>query len=257
MRLVSTLVGTLIISWMTPLNASSPPRAAIAAGYKKLIFSDNFRRFDIGRGGRGAHTWYAGLWYKGVPPAAKIQDKGGFVRLVSLDGKKRGLGTEIHTLARTPQGRSTLFRFGYFEARIRATADLQNFGSFWLESYDHTLDQGQGPWRRYCEIDIAEFGGSINGYAASVIDWIDKKPHQTPWPPVHRIPASNRLDKWNVYGLLWEPGKLSFFFNNQLIRSVKSPPPCDEQRLFMVLSGAKNGGNADKYIDVDWVHVFN
>lgn len=240
------------------VGATAPvpvPKQAAAAGYKSVIFSDDFSRADIAGQDKRSHRWYSGLWYKAIPPEQYIKQMDGFVRLSTLEGNRRGLGVEIHTLGRSRGQASTLFQFGYFEARIRGNLDPMNWGAFWLESESHTRDRTEGPWPRYCEIDIAEFGIRSDGYAASTHDWIDKKSHQSPKNPFVYLPSAN-ISQWNVYGLLWRPGQLDFYFNNKLVRSIPSPPPCDKQKLFMIINAAKNGGAARQNLDVDWVHVF-
>lgn len=241
---------------ITPAVGYAAPAPAVAAGFNKLIFYDNFARTDISYDGKGSHKWYTGLWYKAPPPVDRIRQMSGFLRLTSLDGTQRGLGAELHTLARSPSGTSTTFHFGYFEARLRASGDPRHWGSFWLDSEAHARRTSKALGERNCEIDIAEFGIRRNAYATSVHDWRDRKSAQTPWPPTRNLSSKADVSKWNVYGMLWTRDRINFYFNNELVASVETPGICKTDRQFLIFSAAKNFGIDKQILDIDWVKVY-
>jgi hypothetical protein len=233
-----------------------PPQAA-AAGYDRLVFSEDFDSLDLSPDGGGNHKWYNGLWYRDPvdPDRFTIQD--GYLRattqMTPMDG------TPMSFLTTWPRkrgaGRPRLFQFGYFEARIRFAPGPFNWPAFWLLARDRTRNDGKGGKGRWCEIDIFE-GGRQRYFQGTVHDWRDNV--STDNPNQHQMLADTEdLSQWNVVGALWEPGKISWFFNNRLLHTAPSPSVCDEQKLFLIVGAQKRAfGPLPTSVDVDWVHVY-
>lgn len=227
------------------------PREAVDSGYKHLVFEDQFDRLEL------VSKWHNGLWYDHPSPSSKIEVKDGHLRLTSKDGDGRGKGTNLHTLTRKgDKGLSTTFLHGYFEARMRVSEDELNWGAFWLEAVRHTGDTMAGPWVRYCEIDIAEFGPGRDVYYVSVHDWVEKKSHKTPTNSKIILPDGTKKNEWNRYGLLWIPGRIQFFVNGKLMRTIDEPAQCAKERMFLVLTSSKHGAEHDQSADFDWIRVY-
>src|SRR3954452_5608643 len=117
------------------------------------------------------------------------------------------------------------------------------------------------------EIDIFEgqggepltFNGSIHEWNGTTEIW-----HNTPnWV---YLPASNDFSQWHTYGVLWVLGKVSWYYDNQLLFSANTTAVFDQQDFFLVLSmveganwtaGNMTGVTASTLnLNVDWVRVW-
>ena len=80
------------------------------------------------------------------------------------------------------------------------------------------------------------------------------------------LPASNNFAAWHTYGLLWTPGTMTFYYDNQAMYSTNVPAIFDQQNYYLILS-SQEGANwtygdlqgvtaSSMYLNVNWVHVF-
>ena len=232
---------------------AAPPQEAIAAGYTHLVFSDEFDRLDLSPDGGGKHRWYGGLWYQSpIDPAGRFSARGGIATMTTPAGKK---STVMSSFAPKPDGTSTLFHYGYFEARMRYSFNPAGGGTFWLESENATWYRLRKQFSPYCEIDVIEPQKGIR-YGFSVHDFYAlNKSNETPIGFSDHHPMTN-AEEWTTYGMLWQPGRISFYRNGVQTGSVPAPAVCDQQRLFLVAGSEKHADAAEQMADFDWIHVY-
>jgi beta-glucanase (GH16 family) len=238
--------------------SSQVPAPAAAAGYERLVFADEFSDLDLSPDGGGTHRWYNNLWYRApvAPGNFTIQD--GYVR-ASANVMPQTVTSMafLTTWPRKPGVKPRLFRYGYFETRLRFSPDRFNWPAFWLLSRDRTRTGGEGGKGEWCEIDIFE-GGRPHIFWGTVHHWNGKtNKSQTNDNAFMPLPEGADMTQWNTVGALWQPGRISWYFNGVLMGSAPSPKVCDDQKLFLIVGAQKRaGGPQSTSVDVDWVHVY-
>jgi len=211
----------------------------------ELVWFDEFTDFDLSRDGRGEHKWFNGLWYSRPAPLDRFSISDGALRL-STHQKQ---GAVITTLSPRVDGADTTFRHGYFEARLAMSANSASWPAFWLFSKEHARGTDGRHW---CEIDIFEL--FANKYGGTIHDWNNGRNNQNQ-NNLAAFPAGTDLSTWHTYGLLWEPGKVTWFFDKHPLMSAASPTVCDTQNLFLILNASTRDPSIDQYLLVDWVAV--
>lgn len=230
-------------------TAFSLPVEAIDAGFTQEVFRDEFCDLDLAPDREAAHAWYNGLWYNPPSPSEQISVSDGALKLETGQGEK---GATIATYSPKAKSGGATFGFGYFEASMRWTPDPRNWAAFWLFSSEHASGTDQNRW---CEIDIFEnYGSSV--FVGTAHDWDDYVSSRNR-NHYHHLDQPIISTDWNRFGLLREPGKLTWFLNGKPLFSAASPEVCDRQQLFMVLSAQKHGGTDNQDLMVDWVRVYS
>jgi hypothetical protein len=252
---LSGLLATTLLVCASTAHPEIPDRRS-QAGYTKLVFKDNFDRLDISRDGGGRHRWYNGLWYRdpATVGAFKVR-KGILTATTDIHPLNTTRMSFLTTWAHKPSGKSRLFRYGYFEARLRFKPGEHNWPAFWLESASRTsFDQDAGDLE-WCELDIFE-GGWNGRFQGTVHHWKDNKSSSNDNQHT-KLGFGVDQSQWNTYGMLWEPGIITWYFNDEPIIVAASPPICDQSDMFLIIGTQKRkGGTKPESIDVDWVHVF-
>lgn len=254
-----------IAAGATPAPAPVPAPAA-AAGYDELVFSDEFSALDLSPDGGGAHRWYNGLWYRAPVDRGNFTIQDGYVRATTnimpltvtsmafLTTWPRKTGPR-KTGPRGKEVAPRLFHYGYFEARLRFSPGRFNWPAFWLLSSERTKTGGEGGKGEWCEIDIFE-GGRPNIFWGTVHHWKEgrSEANANAFMP---LPAGADMTQWNIVGALWQPDRVSWYFNGALMGSAPSPKVCDDQKLFLIVGAQKRAyGPLPTSVDVDWVHVY-
>ncbi|MCC5843061.1 MAG: glycoside hydrolase family 16 protein [Verrucomicrobia bacterium] len=159
-------------------------------------------------------------------------------------------------------------RYGYFEARMKLPTARGLWPAFWLMP-DRGAESGLNIWRRRdtgvgaMEIDImehlTEWGpGRMNaaahwdGYGASHKHWGTTHVFYGPTP-----------DGWHTFGLLWEPGKLTWFIDgkkvveweNERISNVAGYIKLNTQMGGWATSDVDVDSLPD-FFNVDWIRVW-
>lgn len=228
-----------------PPPTGGAPAQAQAAGFKNLVFGDEFNSLNISPDGTATAPWYNGIWYESPSPASRYTLNSGALTATVLPSDPHEAW--LTTLNRGG-GQSGLFNLGYFEARMKWNNVPDNFSAFWLESSEHALANAS----LFCEIDI--FEAYQNGvFVGTVHDWIGNNSTQNNnnWHPV-----GVDMTQWHTYGLLWTTDTITWYFDNQPLMSWPTPTVCKTQKLFMLV-GAQQRAHANQVnLDVDWVHVY-
>ncbi len=116
------------------------------------------------------------------------------------------------------------------------------------------------------EIDIFEGqGGQPHTFYGTVHDWINRA--STSNQDNHfALPADVDLSQFHVYGMLWTPGRISWYLDNRFLHAEATPAVLDKQHFFMVFSmqegvdwkmGDTSGvKHSQMALNVDWVRVW-
>jgi Glycosyl hydrolases family 16 len=250
--------------------AAGPPPPPPAAGYR-LVFHDEFDSLDMSPDASGNHAWYANVWFNFKPrPIGNISASDGILHLKWTRGQKSD-DTSIESAS--PDGRYFhAWRYAWFEARMKWDAVNGSWPALWLlpiqgprreDKYDGRPDTG--------EFDIFEGQGNRpSTFFGTIHHWVnntkDVENNAAGGKNAFPLPAGNDFSQFHVYGMLWEPGKVTWFFDGRPLESVKTYPIFDKQEYFLVLgsqvganwtAGNLNGVESDSItMDVDWVRVW-
>ena len=243
---------------LTAIAQTPPPQAP---GYH-LAFCDDFNTLSISPSGSGrSYTWYDGIWWqRTVAPLSAITNANSALTLTWLQGNTGSYETSISTLSRDAKFGHT-FRYGYFEARMRWDVTNGAWPAFWM-----IPKQAANGAQETGEIDIFEGqGDNPHTYYGTIHDWIGKS-HTSNSQNWHKLPNTVDFSQWHTYGLLWTPGKVTWYFDNEELHSAPTPAVVDRQDFFLVLGmqeganwteGSMSGVNASSmHLNVDWVRVW-
>ncbi len=250
-------VSLLLLSLVSAYAQTAPPQAA---GYK-LMFSDEFDSLNLSPTGTGSYTWYPGIWWSASLPLPSLTTDSNSVLDLAWSSGGGLYETDISTLSHdATQGHT--FRYGYFEARMKWDVTTGAWPAFWMvpkQAAQGVTDTG--------ELDIFEgqgsqpstFYGSLHEWKGTTEIW-----HNSPnWI---KLPVTNDFSQWHTYGVLWVPGKVTWYYDNQALFSANTTAVFDSQDFFLVLSMAE-GANWQKgnmtgvsatslQLNVDWVRVW-
>jgi len=245
-------------------DVSAPPQA-VAAGFSRLIFDEDFSTFQVRPDGL-SYNGKSGVWTNGLgffspsPPRLITWDGPGLLTLSSEHGAAGVINTHLRNWPRGSSAGSTVFHFGYFEASMRLVGDHpapDNWASIWLFSAEHQ-EKAANP-DEWSEIDIFE-SGFHPAYSAAVHDWhfngkVFENPEQS--PPYHawaRIPRSVDLTQWHTFGALWRPGEVRYYLDNVFVHAAPTQAINDSQPCSLILSVRGNGSSKAQF---RWAHVFH
>jgi len=247
---------TLQVSTLTP-----PPQAA---GYS-LAFSDNFTPLNLSPNGEGDYTWYQGLWWNtGTSPSSDISSTKSSLTL----NWENGQGTsDTDVSACSPNGLYChAFRYGYFEASMLWDPTTGSWPAFWMLPVQDIT--GLGSADESGEIDIFEGQGATpNTYFGTIHDWkngVDIANNES--TNAYPLASTVNLTQYHTYGVLWVPGTITWYFDNQPLYSAATYPIFDQQNFYPILSsqegvdwtyGDMSGVTASSIpLNVAWIHVW-
>jgi hypothetical protein len=255
----------------SPASAASPTPSPPpqVAGYT-LVFQDDFAVLDISPDGSGNHAWYDGLSYQQiVAPLSNISAANSILTLIWRNGQG-GFETTIATSA-PDASYYRAWRYGYFEARMNwQNTTMGAWPAFWMlpvegitgaDITSGVTDAG--------EIDIMEgHGGSDpNTIYGTIHEWQNNiDVYNNTASNAYTVPGGVDLSQYHTYGVLWTPGTVSWYFDNQLVNSAGTTPVFDTQTFYLVLGsqegvqwtyGDLSGVTAPSLqLQVDWVRVW-
>jgi hypothetical protein len=238
---------------------SGPP--AEASGYR-LVFADDFSASSVSPNGTGKFNWYEGLWWEPPAPASNFLIANGVATLAWSRTQKPD-DTSLTSLSR--DGRNYhAWRYGYFEIRMKWDPVQGSWPAIWMlpvqNIRDATTQSG--------ELDIFEGQGATKRvFYGTIHEW---KQHQdirnNKGSNIYHLPPHVDLSQFHIYGALWTPGKVTWYFDDQRLFSASTYAVFDQQDYYLILS-SQEGANW-KYGDlsgvaasrmtmtVDWVHVW-
>ena len=255
----STQSATQVESIAVALSStiSPPPQAS---GYN-LAFSDDFTSLDLSPNSYGNYTWYnPGMFWQNPAPYSNIAVGGSAVTLTWTRGQSPA-NTSIATAAKDASYYRA-WRYGYFEARMKWDAVTGSWPAFWMMPI-------QGITCGKCEegeLDIFEGQGTSGMYYGTIHDWYAGGGQRQNSPNYHPFPSGTHVTQYHTYGVLWVPGQVTWYFDNQAVGSAPTYPIFDQQNYYLIL-GSQEGVNwsygnttgvtaSSISISVDWVHVW-
>jgi hypothetical protein len=263
---VAMAVSTLFLSFSIAAVASGPTPPTQAAGYS-LVFYDDFLNFNLSPDGTGQYTWYPGE-YGVKPPSPFRATVASSVLDLNWTRGQSPANTSISSCS-TDGTHCTTFRYGYFEARMKwdvtpgawPTFMLSPVQSIWGATENGELDIFEGAASSW---DYQTFYGTIH-------DWVTE--NGTPIDVAnngasngHKI-AGVDFSQWHTYGVLWAPGKVTWYFDQQPVLSASTYAIFDKQDYYLILTsqvgsttwvaGSTSGVTANAInLYVDWVKVW-
>jgi beta-glucanase (GH16 family) len=237
------------------------PTPPLQATNCKLVFEDEFNAPAL-----IGDTWHEGVWwYHKHAPLSNISTADSALSLQWKRGQEAD-DTSIATLGRHDPNFAA-WRYGYFEARMRWDVVNGAWPAFWLipaqDANDQAIYKGT---KETGEIDIFEGQGDHpHTFYGTIHDWVNLHDHANK-NNEFILSKSTDFSQFHVYGLLWTPGKVTWYLDNQPLHSEVTPPIFDRQDFFLVLSmgegqdwkaGNLSGVTATSMkMDVDWVRVW-
>jgi hypothetical protein len=235
-------------------SRARPPAPIAGRGYR-VVFEDPFKRLR-------RRVWDNREWYSPPPPARSQYVRRGVLHLVS----RRSQG--FRNIAVTTFSSRKLFRFGYFEARMKWTRGNGSWPGFWMLS--NAWARGPGDCSspaRAAEIDVFEgygnhprvFTGTIHRNSAT---------HVCPSPP-NAINSNNwqprRVNltrRFHTYAMRWTPARVTWFLDQ---RRIMSWPVFEttNTRMFLLFTMYIGGQSSpdestpnELHTKVNWVRVW-
>ena len=258
------LTSTLLLAPEVSL-ADTPVPPPQAAGYR-LMFFDDFVNLNLSPNGSGLYAWYKGLPWE-TPPAQFNASVDSSVLTLAWEKGQKLAETTIKSCSHNGQ-HCPAFRYGYFEARMKWDVTTGAWPAFWMlpaQSISGATETG--------ELDVFEGQGDpydSQTYYGTIHDWVVKNGAATDvanngHANHYKIPGVD-FSAWHTYGVLWVPGKVTWYFDDQPIITATTYPIFDQQNFFLLLGsqeGAswtlgnlKNVTSSGMNLNVDWVRVW-
>jgi glycosyl hydrolase family 16/Big-like domain-containing protein len=252
-------------------STSGPTPPPQAAGYH-LAFGDEFDTLNLSPTSYGNYKWYnPAMWWHNSAPYANIWAANGEANLLWTRGQSPA-DTGISTAAKDGSYYKA-FRYGYFESRFRWDTVTGSWPAFWMIPVQNIFnkDRNSSGIKDSVEVDIMEAqGASPHEVDVHVHEW---KGDVAGGPATHDVGPAGfgyntqaDLSQYHKYGVLWVPGRLTFYFDDQPIYSVATPAIMDQQDYILILGsqeganwsyGNLNGVTANMIaVKADWVRVW-
>lgn len=253
----ATVSWTVTIFTTIPTSANPP---AQASGYT-LDFHDEFDALSLSPNGSGSYNWYPGLWYydaSSIPPSSQFSVTNSVANLKWSQATGQP-ASELSTLQNDgATGRK--WRYGYFEARMKWDVQAGAWPEFRLDSglsgatSSTSIDvfQGQAAQPHTFNASVSAYSGSTQTFESS--------------PTSADLPTSTDFTQFHTYGVLWTPGQVTWYFDDQKLFSSAVPTASDAQSYYLILGmlegvgfnlGSTTGVSATNLnLYVDWVRVW-
>jgi hypothetical protein len=270
------------------------PAPAVAAGFTRLAFEDDFTTPDSIAPTRDASSGYKWYWSTDTNPwsvdtaatAASIANgnhggganasaRGGVLTMTGPGFPNGGIltvpGNALnHAGAVLPAEGDGCWSHGYFEAYLQfkidgnQSTDLSNgWPAFWSWSAQGLKGYGYGSSSvttdNWSEIDFMESYGTIFGNTPG--NW-GATMHQWPANASNGTATQHTDDEWHTYGCAWSStgsgtGQVKFFFDNvQVGQTILSGANQTQFSLENMYQFVVLGTGVNWDMNVDWVHVW-
>lgn len=246
-----------IIVTVSSTHLTPPPQAS---GYN-LVFADNFNTLNLSPTGYQNYNWYnPGMFWEAPAPYSNISATNSILNLIW----KNGQGTSDTSISTAAKGGWPYhaWKYGYFEARMRWDTVTGAWPAIWLIPV-------QGITCGHCEqgeLDIFEGQGATpNIFTGTIHDWNSPTGNHSQGQNYNL--GSVDLSQYHTYGVLWVPGMVTWYFDNQALYSYRTYPIFDQQNYYLVI-GSQEGANwsygnlsgvtaSSIGVHVDWVRVWH
>jgi hypothetical protein len=232
------------------------------AGYK-VVFSEDFDSPSVSPTGDGNYAWYNGIWWEKPSPAANISIADSVLVLNWTKGQTPN-DTSITTLSRdATHGHS--WRYGYFEVRMRWDTVPGAWPAIWLMPVQHANDHTV---KEAGELDIFEGQGATpHTFYGTIHHWTNgEDANNNKKSNYFELPKTVDMSQYHVYGLLWRPGLVTWYFDNQPLFSANTYSVFDAQDYYLIIGsqegldwtyGDLSGVSSSKIaVNVDWARVW-
>jgi len=157
------------------------------------------------------------------------------------------------------------WRYGYFEARLKWPKNSMGaWPAFWMIPIQNINGSST-----FGELDIMEGQGGAypNTVFTTIHNWVNgvDKNNNNATSAVN-LPSGTDMSQYHTYGVLWTPGHVTWYFDNQAINSASTYPIFDTQNYYLLLTnqvganwsvGNMSGVTAtDIQMQVDWVRAW-
>ncbi len=234
----------------------------------RLVFADEFETLDLGTSEDHAsaqpHMWYEGVWFNHHHvPLESFSIRNSALSIAWKRGQPQPDSSIATFSLHNPQYYA--WRYGYFEARMKWKTQPGAWPAFWLIPVEGAAENGP---HEAGEIDVFEGQGSEpHTFFGTIHTWKGSQ-HLASTSSRNRFPLPVDTDfaEYHTYGLLWVPGRVTWYFDGEPLHSEATYAIFDRQNYFMILAmqegvdwqaGNLTGVKARSLtLAVDWVHVW-
>ncbi|MBV8817517.1 MAG: glycoside hydrolase family 16 protein [Acidobacteriaceae bacterium] len=234
-----------------------------------LVFVDEFDTLDLGTRDDSLsakpHKWHEGVWFSHQHAPRDCFNVLNSTLLLRWNRGQKQPDSSISTFSRNSSSYSA-WRYGYFEARMKWKPQIGAWPAFWMVSVPRVLEATED--EESGEIDIFEGqGGEPTTFFGTIHRWrgsqeLASSSARNRFP----IPANTDFATYHTYGLLWVPGRVTWYFDGVPLHSESTYSSFDTQKYFIILGiqegvdwnpGNLTGVTADTLsLTVDWVRVW-
>jgi hypothetical protein len=264
-RIKAIALVCALFGMVDELRAVGPQPPPQVPSYS-LVFYDDFTNLDLSPDGSGQYSWYKGLWWEAVPSSFSASVASSVLDLTWSSGQSPPETTLSSCSADGLHCRA--FRYGYFEARMKWDVSTGAWPAFWMIPVQATWDATEAG-----ELDIFEGQGdaaNAHTFFGTIHDWVttngtavdvaNSNAHN-----YYVVPGVD-FSQWHTYGVLWIPGRVTWYLDDKPILSVPTYPIFDLQDYYLLLS-AQEGANwtagntsgvtaSSLNLYIDWVKVW-
>ena len=212
------------------------PAAAEAAGMTNLVLADDFDSYDtidVSGEGKPGYLWYTDRAYGKPPLTAEDYE----VKDSVLTLKVAGPGCLAHLSSYSKAGDTGfLMHYGYAEIRMRIKMPDENYQKAWPAFWGISkLDYMGKAWMDCGELDIIEMvpihGKKKPIYTGTLHHHHRYRDEEGKLKTVYGSNLVNACgyndyfdyidEEWHTYAALWEPGHVSWYWDNKLMHSAR------------------------------------
>lgn len=229
-----------------PVERTSVPAQAAAAGFRKLVYEYEFTKLDVGASEAGGHhAWWTvpPLWERTPANWKTAYSQSGRDITLTTRAADGWPATQIISNISNTSGRNEpengSFLHGYFEANLRFDMPIGAWPAFWLFSSRHLATANPRDWS---EIDIVEGQAHTPDRLYFTLHWWEDthRNHQNRQPDV-RMPAGFDPTQFHKYGLLWIPGEVVWYVDDHIVSRAPTWPVNDTDPVSIIISAQANG----------------
>ena len=212
------------------------PAAAEAAGFTNLTFADDFDSYDtIDTSGEGkpGYLWYIDRPYGRPPLTAEEYEVNDSV--LTLKVAAPGCLTHLSSYSKAGDTGYTM-QYGYAEIRMRIKMPDENYKKAWPAFWGMSKRDFMGKgWTDCGELDIIEMvpihGKRMPIYTGTLHHHRRYHDEEGKLKTVYGSNLVNSCgyndyfdyidEEWHTYAVLWEPGHVSWYWDNKLMHSAR------------------------------------